>query len=83
MSFEINNSREHARPQELIDLEWKISKRYTEIKGVPQEQFAEWLNVHGVAVSKIVDNDQKFAEEFVSVEDPDIKKIEKLLKQQL
>ncbi len=79
----MNNSHEHARPQELIDLAWQMSKRYTEIKGVPKDQYAEWLNKHGDAVNKIIDNDQKFAQEFASVEDPDIKKFEKLLGQQL
>lgn len=83
MGFEINNSHEHSRPQELIELEWKISNRYTEIVGITRENFAEWLNVHGIAVTKIVDNHKKFAQEFASVEEPNIKEFERLLKKYL
>lgn len=28
-------SREHERPQELIDLEWNVSNRYIELAGIP------------------------------------------------
>ncbi len=73
-------SREHERPQELVDLEWKIGTRYAELAGVPREQFAEFLNSSGDAIRQIVDQDHDFAQEFASVEKPDKERFEELLR---
>lgn len=73
-------SREHERPQELIDLEWKIGTRYVGLAGVPHEQFAEFLNSNGDAIREIVDHNHDFAQEFASVENPDKEKFEELLR---
>lgn len=76
-----DSSHEHGRPQELIDLEWNVAKRYAEIKLIPSDQFAEFLNKNGVAIREIVDKNTEFSGEFMSAQDPDIEKLDSLLEE--